>query len=238
MRYHFLERLKGYLWFWKDPLARPCYKTRSIIDWYSDYRTIKQGTLEELLEGIRRAEALPPDQELTTADLTELLVHSTFIPTWCLCIYALSKIGAKGTVIEERLLVLLMEEEELVRRFAAIGLTKIGTVRALSAVVGKHGHGHAIRTTAAHQLAELGPTAEAAIPALLALIAYKKINWRSHYAAATALAKIGSAAVPHLLKEIEQEDKHRRYCAAVALSSLEPTPITNPLIEAILKDIP
>ena len=238
MLHHFLERLKGYLWFWKDPLSKPGYKTRSIADWYSDYDSIKQGTLEELLEGIRIAERLPPNQELTTADLTELLVHSTAAPTWCLCIYALSKIGAKGTVIEERLLVLLKEEEELVRRFAALALTDIGTVSALSAVVEKQGHGHAIRTTAAHQLAELGPAAEAAIPALLALIAYKKINWRSHYAASRALAKIGAAAVPILLKEVEQEDKQRRYYAAVALSSMEPTPIMNPMLEAILKDMP
>jgi hypothetical protein len=104
---------------------------------------------------------------------------------------------------------------EDVRRAAAIALFAMDTIAGLAAVVAGSRHGHGIRTQAANRLADHGPAATAAIPALFALINDDGINWRAHFAARVALAAIGDSAIPFLRQALENE--RTRYEAAAAL---------------------
>jgi len=95
--------------------------------------------------------------------------------------------------MEAPLLAALDDVFERVRRVAAISLVEVGTVSALAAVAAGTRHGHAVRGQAASLLGQRGVAAESAIPALLALLADREINWRSHWTAVDALAAIGDA---------------------------------------------
>lgn len=231
-----LEKISVLCGFPPSPWENKQYGEYAIGPLSGDFRSGRKATLEQLLTSIKIAEQWPIEQHLGQEELRLLFTTATSKPTLCLCCYALSTLEDHTKVVEERLLELLDHEDELLRRFMAIALVDIGTVRALAAVVGKGGHGHAIRTQAAHDLAKMGAGARKAIPALLRLLADQKINWRSHFSAARALAAIGKPAVAPLLAQLEEDHPQVRFYSAYALSMMEPTPITNPLIEAIMAE--
>jgi HEAT repeat protein len=125
---------------------------------------------------------------------------------------------------EPALLAALHDESEIVRRSAALALVALDTVRGLSAVVAGSRHGHAVRTQAAHGLREHGEEATEAIPGLLCLLRDPNINWRSHAAAAGALAAIGESAIPGLVQVFEHGEPRLRCFVAMALKELNKTP--------------
>ena len=96
-------------------------------------------------------------------------------------------------------------------------------------------HGHGIRTVAAHRLRELKSDATDAIPALMVLLQCTDINWRSHAAAADALAAIGDAAIPSLVCVLHQDNPYLRLYAAQALDAIGKTPELQPLIDEELR---
>lgn len=129
----------------------------------------------------------------------------------------------------------LNDTSETVRRSAACGLIMIGAVRGLAAVVSGSRHGHGIRTRAAYLLQEIGPSAEEAIPGLMALLNYSDINWRSHMAASLALAAIGAPAIPYLVHSLESGPDHARIQAASVLEEFGLAPDRRELIERVLR---
>src|SRR5437763_1603910 len=140
------------------------------------------------------------------------------------CLAAI-KIGlARQTASESALLAALHDESETVRRTAALALVALDTVRGLAAVVAGSRHGHAVRTEAAHRLRGHGEEAIDAIPGLLCLLRDPNINWRSHAAAAGALAAIGEPAIPALVHVFEHGEPRLRYFAAMALKEMNKTP--------------
>lgn len=119
---------------------------------------------------------------------------------------------------EDALIAALLDESDTVRRTAARALLDLDTVRGLAAVVAGNRHGHGVRTLAAFRLKELGANATPAIPALFRLINYDDINWRSHGAAASALAAIGPNALPYLIHALRYGSRAGRSWAAIALN--------------------
>jgi len=103
---------------------------------------------------------------------------------------------------EDALIAALLDGSEAVRRTAASALLDLDTIRGLAAIVAGDRHGHGIRTRAAYRLQQYGPNAAPAIPSLFRLIDYSNINWRSHMAAAIALAAIGDSALPYLIHAV------------------------------------
>jgi hypothetical protein len=234
---HFIKQLIRYFTPKIDPLNKK-YGSRSTNEWHYDFRSVKKGTLDEIVDSIKSIEKILPEIELKEKDIIKLLLNSNSVPTLCLCCYAVTKVELISTEVETKLINLLSYPDESVRRFSAMSLTKIGSIKALSAVVEGNNHGHAIRTEAAYKIAKIGSQAVTAIPSLFKLLEYKKINWRTHFAAADALASIGNEAIEPLLKNLDSEDKNLRYYSAIALSSMKPKPITNPQINMILKKLP
>jgi HEAT repeat protein len=140
------------------------------------------------------------------------------------CLAAI-KLGLdKSAEGEPALLTALHDDSETVRRSAALALVALGTVRGLAAVVAGSRHGHAVRTQAAHRLREQGEAAAEAVPGLLCLLRDPHINWRSHAAAAGALAVIGEAAIVPLVQLLEHGEPRLRYYAAMALKEANRTP--------------
>lgn len=222
---------KGHPWSVKR------YVDYSVQEWYRDYVHYQKAPLSKIIEVLNRTEGFPLYQEWTTTTLKKLLSSSNSCLIGVLCIYALYKLEEQGATVENSLINLLGSKEELVRRMAAISLTKIGTVKALSAVVAGHRHGHGIRSTAAEKLAKIGPEALEAVPALLQLLAYPNINWRSHFAGARALTSIGQEAVPMLLEQLKSDNYQLKWYVAEALNHMQPA-IEEPLIQKILQQPP
>jgi HEAT repeat protein len=132
------------------------------------------------------------------------------------------------------LIAALEDYSETVRRISALALLDVATIRGLSAVVAGSRHGHAVRTEAAHRLGKRGAEAAAAIPGLLALLHYGDINWRSHMAAAYALAAIGAPALPYLFHALTCGDGYPSLYAAIALDSIGPPPEYQQLVQEML----
>jgi HEAT repeat protein len=196
-------------------------------EWYGFYRSPQyfQGDLASAATAALR-EALATCEELPDFAvepwLTTLLTTDPRETVRCL---AAVKVGLDKLADGERaLLAALHDESEIVRRSAALALVALDTVRGLSAVVAGSSHGHAVRTQAAHRLREHGKEATEAIPGLLCLLRDPNINWRSHAAAAGALAAIGESAIPALVQVFEHGEPRLRYFAAMALKELNRTP--------------
>lgn len=196
-------------------------------EWYGFYRSPQyfQGDLASAVTVALR-EALANQEELPDFAverwLTTLLTTDPREIVRCL---AAVKVGLDKLADDEpALLAALHDESDIVRRSAALALVALDTVRGLSAVVAGSRHGHAVRTQAAHRLREHGEDAVEAIPSLLCLLRDPNINWRSHAAAAGALAAIGESAVPALVQVFEHSEPRLRYFAAMALKELNKTP--------------
>jgi hypothetical protein len=102
----------------------------------------------------------------------------------------------------------------MMQRFAGIDVC-------LAAVVGGSRHGHAVRIHAAFKLAKLKPGEVAeAVPALMVLLQYPHINWRTHFAAVDALRAVGDAAIPSLVNGLHRGSMQVRKYAAIALKEI------------------
>lgn len=211
--------------------------SHTAAEWYCFYRNPQyfKGDLASavtiaLREAIAHREELP--NIAVESWLTTLLTTDHRESVRCL---AAVKVGLDTLADDEpALLAALHDESEIVRRSAALALVALGTVRGLSAVVAGSRHGHAVRTRAAHRLREYREEASEAIPGLLCLLRDPNINWRSHDAAAGALAAIGESAVPTLVQVFEHSEPRLRYFAAMALQQLNRTPALTAAIEQVL----
>jgi HEAT repeat protein len=173
------------------------------------------------------------DEQRAPPSLADVLVTDSSEAARCV---AAIQLGIdKSPEAETSLIAALQDESEVVRRTAARTLLAIGSVRGSAAVVGGCRHGHNIRTAAAYQLAQLKPgEAAEAVPALMILLQYPHINWRSHVAAAEALRAIGDAAVPSLVNALQRGSPQVRLYAAIALKEMGKTPELLPCIDDVL----
>jgi len=223
-----------------NPFKRkPKYARRNIGEWYGTFRyhfnTSYGPDLSEVKLAIAQSEKLKNNPSLTRIEIEKLLLTTKSISTLCLCIYSTAFYETHSSEVTNKLIDLLKDEDELVRRFSAEGLLQIGSVEALSAVVGGNNHGCAVRTKAAWTLEKLGENAIDATHSLLTLIKDQDINWRSHFAAAHALASLGPEVKEILLTNLQSEDQNLRYYSAYALSILKPKPVFNNQIAEILE---
>jgi HEAT repeat protein len=213
-------------------------------EWYCFYRIpgAFQGDLSSAVTAALREALATPTK---TSDfgvepwLTTLLTSDPREIVRCL---AAIKLGLdKIAAGEPALLAALQDESENVRRSAALALVALSTVCGLSAVVAGSRHGHGVRTRAAQALQEHGEDAFEAIPGLLCLLRDSNINWRSHAAAARALAAIGESAVPTLVQVFEPGEPRVRPFVAMALKELNKTPALLGAIDeelAAMKNVP
>jgi HEAT repeat protein len=207
-------------------------------EWYGFYHSPRyfQGDLvSAVTAALREVLATRGETANFAADpwLTTLLTTDPRETVRCL---AAIKLGlGKLAEGEPALLAALHDESETVRRSAALALLALDTVRGLAAVVAGSRHGHAVRTQAAHRLRGHGEGAIEAVPGLLYLLRDPNINWRSHAAAAAALAAIGEPAIPALVQVFEYGEPRLRYFAAMALKELDKTPGLLAAIEGVLK---
>ena len=211
----------------KRRLVPDRYQGHTAAEWYGFYRNPQyfSGDLASAVtEALRRAVATrdePSDIEIPPV-MSVLLATDDREGVRCL---AAIKMGLdKPTACETTLLAALHDESATVRRAAALSLVALNTVRGLAAVVTGSRHGHAVRTHAAHLLREHGRDASEAIPGLLSLLRDRNINWRSHMAAADALAAIGEPAIPWLLQAFRRGQPELRHYAAMALKEIDKTP--------------
>jgi len=79
-----------------------------------------------------------------------------------------------------------------------------------------------VREAAADALAESGPQAVDAVPALLQALKNEERDWALRQAASDALGAIGSEAVPALIEALADEDEQVRRAAAGALRDMGP----------------
>jgi HEAT repeat protein len=166
----------------------------------------------------------------TPIRLADVLVTDASEAARCVAAIALSSDSSPEA--EAALIAALQDESELVRRTAGESLLALGSVRGLAAVVGGSRHGHAVRTHAAFKLAKMkSGEAKEALPALMVLLQYPYINWRTHFAAVDALRTIGDAAIPALVNGLHRGSSQVRRYAAIALKEMGKTPALLPLID-------
>jgi len=148
------------------------------------------------------------------------------------CVAAIQLSTDPSREAEAALIAALQDESDLVRRTAAESLLALGSVRGLAAVVAGSRHGHGVRTQAALKLREMKPgEAAEAVPALMVLLQYPRINWRTHFIATDALAAIGEAAIPSLVNALRRGSPHVRRYGAFTLDEMGKTPGVRPLID-------
>lgn len=228
--------LKSIFDFFKTPPEIE-YAGKSLYDIQIDIRSRKKYSLEELLDSLKEIEKTPSEGKLPKEKILNIFFESENVPSLCFTSYIVTKLEKidKEKVVE-RLIQLLNHEDETLRRIAGRALLKIGDIKGLNAVIGGNYHGHAIRTEASWVIAKMeGEEIKEALPSLLKLLEYKDINYRSHMAAASALANIGEPAKEILLENLNSEDKNVRFYSALALSELKPKPISNSKIKYILE---
>jgi HEAT repeat protein len=203
------------------------YHGHTAADWYGYYRRPSSfaGDLASAVPAAIR-ETLGTKNEVPDLEVSPLLcvLLTTDSREGIRCLAAI-KIGLdRNAACESGLLAALYDQSEIVRRTVALALLALDTVRGLTAVVAGSRHGHAVRTEAAHRLGKHGSLATEAIPGLLMLLRDREINWRSHAAAAAALAAIGEPAIPWLLHAFHFGDSHVRRYAALSLKDMDKTP--------------
>jgi len=203
---------------------QPRFAGHNALSWYSFYVSGMlardpslnvEAALTEVLSDVSSETQRDVDYDLT---LSALLTTDQREPVRILTAIL---IGVRRTkACEGALIAALEDHSEIVRRTAAQALIDIDTISGLAAVVAGSKHGHGVRTRAAHQLQGHGRNAFEAIPALLVLLRYRKINWRSHFAASLAIAAIGEPAIPFLIDGLRDEDLNYRYFVACALETI------------------
>lgn len=213
------------MWRWLFRKKEVLLAGRTASQWYGLHRMpqYRDGTWStSLAEAVR--EITSDDRHgQTPARLVDVLVTDASEAARCVAAIQLSI--DKPPEAENALIAALQDESELVRRTAAESLLEIGSVRGLAAVVGGSRHGCAVRTQAAFKLAAMKPgEAAEAVPALMVLLQYPHINWRTHYAAVDALRTIGDAAIPSLMNGLLHGSPQVREYAAVALEEMGKLP--------------
>jgi HEAT repeat protein len=136
---------------------------------------------------------------------------------------AADTLGQLGPVAREAVPALagtLEDKTSSVALAAALALPRIDPTRARDAL--PHLTDSLDHAAAADALADMGPDARAAVPALLAALKHREGAVRS--AAVHALACIGSAAVPALIDALKGPDRDTASRAADALGSILPPP--------------
>jgi HEAT repeat protein len=185
--------------------------------------------LESLAHAVRVI-TLYNGQQRPAARLTDVLVTDSSDAARCVAAIQLSI--DKPSEAEPALIAALQDESEFVRRTAAESLLVLGSVRGLAAVVAGSRHGRAVRTHAVSALSKMKPgEAAEAVPALMVLLQYPLIDWRTHYKAIDALRVIGDAAIPSLVNALHRGPPYVRKYAAIALKEIEKTPELLPLID-------
>lgn len=198
------------------------YGIRSINEWHYDFRRVREGTLGEIIDSLKIAEEIEETRELKNEDILDIFLKTEFVPSLCLCCYAISKFKSVDTIIVDKLASLFLREEVMVRRFAALTLLEIGTIESLKLVVGENNyHGYGVRHSATWQLGEFGAEAESGIPALIKLLDCQGIYWKTHFIAAEALTKIGIGTKNTVIDSLQHENPHVKYYVAYALSQME-----------------
>lgn len=213
--YNFIDKIRQRIIVKKNrnELLKICY----------DYRHRNEISTKNLIDALKKSENKDANEKLGKDKIVRILITAENIVSIGLSIYLVSRLEIKDEKINNRLLILLNHEDELVRRISARLLTEIGTVQTLNAVVAGNKHGHAIRTQAAAELREMGEKASAAIPGLIALLRYKEIGWKSHFVAQCALSEMGEDAKIILLDLIDDQDKTMREHAATTLEMMNPS---------------
>jgi HEAT repeat protein len=205
---------------------------RTAREWYYLHR--KPGYrhttwAESLTQAIREITA-GIGQEASPVRPSDVLVTDASEAARCVAAIQLSTDSSPDA--EAALIAALQDESELVRRTAGESLLALGSVRGLAAVVAGPRHGHAVRTQAAFKLGKMKPgEATEALPALMVLLQYPYINWRTHFAAVSALQTIGDAAIPALVNGLHRGSPQVRKYAAIALKEIGKTPELLPLID-------
>jgi HEAT repeat protein len=209
---------------------------RTAREWYSLHKSpqYRDATWpESLAQAVREitascGEAAPP------ARFANALVTDASEAARCVAAMQLSTDSSPEA--EAALIAALQDESEFVRRTAALSLLALRSVRGLAAVVGGSRHGRAVRTHAAFKLAKMEPgEAAEAVPALMVLLQYPYINWRTHFAAVEALQTIGDVAIPALVNGLQRGSPQVRQYAAVALKEMGKTPQLLPLIDVEIR---
>lgn len=202
----------------------PALAGRTAGEWYSLHRSpqYRNATWSASLAKAILEIAASDGDGSSPPPLVDVLVTDASEAARCVAAIQLSTESSPDA--ETALIAALQDESELVRRTAATSLLLLGTVRSLAAVVGGSRHGHAVRTHAAFKLAKMKPgEAVEALPALMVLLQYPDINWRTHVAAVDALRAIGEAAVPTLVNGLHRGSPQVRKYAAIALNEIRKT---------------
>ena len=222
-------------WFLRQPdVARLAGRTAG--EWYSSHRSpqYRDATWSESLTQAVREITSGCGGGASPAHLADVLV--TDVSEVARCVAAVHLSLDASLKAETALIAALQDESELVRRTAGESLLTLGSVRGLAAVVGGSRHGHAVRTRAAFKLAKMKPgEAAEALPALMVLLQYHDINWRTHFAAVSALRTIGDAAIPSLVNGLQRGSPQVRQYAAIALKEMGKTPELLPVIGEVIR---
>jgi HEAT repeat protein len=218
-------------WFRRQK-HEPRLAGRTAGEWYHLHRSpqYRDNTWTESLARAVREVTAGINEEASPARLADVVITDDSEAARCVAAIELS--NDRSPAAEAALIAALQDESELVRRAVAESLLALGSVRGLAAVVAGCRHGHAVRTHAAFKLAKMqrGEAAEA-VPALMILLQYPSINWRTHWAAVDALCAIGDAAIPSLVNGLLRGSQQVRKYAALALKEMGKAPDLLPLID-------
>lgn len=205
---------------------------RTAIEWYRLHRSpqYRDDTWADSLARAAREISVGVGEGAAPVRMVEVLVSDASEVARCVAAIQLGTDSSPDA--EATLIAALQDESELVRRTAAESLVELGSVRGLAAVVAGSRHGHAVRTGAARKLANMKPgEVREALPALMVLMQFPHINWRTHCVAVLALQRIGDSAIPVLVNGLHRGSPQVRKYAAMALKEMEKTPELLPLID-------
>ena len=121
---------------------------------------------------------------------------------------ALGRLGPSAPEAVPLLARLLRDKDEGVREAAVLGLGKMGPSGVLALCQGLRDREPSVRTVAAKMLGKMGPNAKGAIPAMVAALdscAGPLDGGDATVALQEAIARIGPAALPALLKAFDSE---------------------------------
>jgi len=214
----------------------PKYADWNLDDWCQGFRHHRECDLAKLVKALKEAEGIAIDESLNKEDIIKIFLNTDSIATLLIGTHLITKLGEVSSEVVQYFITLLHHSEEIMRRQAAIALYDVGTVEALAEVIGGNNHGRGIRTAACWKLSKFGEAAAPAIPHLFALLKYREINWRTHWAAAEALASIGEVAKPLLIENLNSSEIYLQHYSAIALSLLKPTPYLTPEVEKIIDE--
>ncbi|MEZ6141889.1 MAG: HEAT repeat domain-containing protein [Zavarzinella sp.] len=222
-------------WF-RRQLAAPRLAGQTAGEWYVLHRSsykLDTTVWDLLAQAVLEITSREGSGTTPTCLIDVLVTDATEVAR---CVAAIQLSTDPSPEAETALIAALQDESELVRRTAAESLFRLGSVRGLAAVVGGSRHGHAVRTHAAFKLANLNSgEAKEALPALMVLLQYQDINWRTHLAAVAALKKIGDAAIPALVNGLHKGSPQMRKYAAIALKEMGKTPDLLPMIDEVIR---